>query len=78
MEKLANEGIVQLGLPLLNEGKLEATKIGSASEKRDWGPDEHVAVFVPKPKGQFRLNQAGVGELVVLAYTTVFPIHDVV
>ena len=78
VEKLANEGIVQLGLPLLDECEFKATKIRTACKKREWGPDEQVLVFAPKAKGQFRLDQAIMGELFVLAGATVLPIKYVV
>ena len=70
MEKLADKRVVQFGLPFLNESKFKAAKIGSASKKRDWGPDEQVLMFAPEAKGQFRLDQSIVGELVVLASAT--------
>ena len=74
MEKLANERVVQPGLPLLDEGEFETPKIGAAGEKRDWGPYEQVLMFAPVAQGQFRLNQAVMSKLVVLASATVLPV----
>ena len=74
MEKLANERVIQPGLPLLDECKFEAPKIGAAGEKRDWGPHKQVLMFAPVTKGQFRLDQAVMGKLIVLAGATVLPI----
>ena len=51
MEKLADKRVVQSGLPFLDEGKFKAAKIGSASKKRDRGPDEQVLMFAPEAKG---------------------------
>ena len=45
MEKLTHERVIQLWLPLLDEGKLQAPEVGAAGKKRDWGPDEQVLVF---------------------------------
>ena len=76
MNKLANKRVVQSGLPFLDESKFEAAKIGSACKKMDWGPDEQVLVFAPEAKGQFGLDQAVVGELVVLSSATVLTVED--
>ena len=43
-------------------------------QKGDWSPYEQILVFTPKAKGQFRLDEAVIGELVVLAGTTVLPV----
>ena len=75
MEKLTNERVVQFGLPFLNKCKFKAAKIGSTGKKRDWGPDEQILVFAPVAKGQFRLDEAVIGELVVLAGATVHPVE---
>ena len=77
MKKLANEGIIQPGLPFLDEGKFKAPKIGAAGEKSDWGPNEQVLMFAPITEGQFRLNQAVMGKLVVLASAAVLSIKYV-
>ena len=47
MEKLTNERVVQPGLPLLDEGKLQTPKVVATGKKRDWGPDEQVLMFTP-------------------------------
>ena len=77
MEELANERVVQPWLPLLDECEFEAPKVGAAGEKRDWGPNEQVLMFAPVAKGQFRLDQAVIGELFILAGSTVLPIKYV-
>ena len=40
MEKLANERVIQSGLPFLNKCKFKAAKIEPTGKKRDWSPDE--------------------------------------
>ena len=70
------ERVVQSGLPFLDKGKFKAAKIRSASKKRDWGPCEQVLMFAPEAEGKFRLDQAIIGELVVLASATVLTVEN--
>ena len=71
MEKMANERVVQPGLPLLGEGKFETPKVGARVK------DKQVLMFAPVAQGQFRLNQSIMGELVVLTGPTVLPVKYV-
>ena len=76
MKELANERVVQSGLPFLDEGKFKAAKrIGRQKE----GPDEQVLMFAPEAQGQFSLDQAVVCvcELVVLPSATVLSVKYV-
>ena len=65
---MANERVVQPGLPLLGEGKFETPKVGARVK------DKQVLMFAPVAQGQFRLNQSVMSELVVLASATVLPV----
>ena len=47
MEKLTNEGVVEPGLPFLDDGHFKAAIIGSFSVYWDWCTNIQVVMFPP-------------------------------
>ena len=77
MVKLANEGIVQLWLPFLDEGYFEAAIVHSVGIDGDRSPNIQIVMFVPVAQCQFGLDQSLVGELEVFARSAVFTVEGV-
>ena len=76
VEELTNEGVVESGLPLLNESHLKAAIVCSVRIDWDWSPDIQVVMVLPIAKCQFSLNQSLVRELEVLSGATVLCIAE--
>ena len=77
MVKLANEGVVQSGLPFLDEGYFKAAVVHSVGIDGNRSPNIQIVMFVPLAQGQFGLDQSLVGELEVFARSAVFSIKGV-
>ena len=77
MVKLANEGVVQSGLPFLDEGYFKAAVVHSVGINGNRSPNIQIVMFVPVAQGQFGLDQSLVGELEVFARSAVFSIKGV-
>ena len=75
---MANERVIGSRLPLLNEGKFEATIVSTTCKKRDWCPNIKVLVLPPKSEGQFGMNQLVVAELEKFPGSAVLSIQGVV
>ena len=58
VEELTNEGVVESGLPLLDESHFKAAVVCSVRINWDWSPNIQVVVIVPIAKCQFSLNQS--------------------
>ena len=67
VEELTYEGIVEFGLPLLNEGHFKAAIVRPVCVSWDWSPDVQVVMILPIAKCQFCLNKSLVGELKVFS-----------
>ena len=78
MVKLANEGIVQTGLPFLDEGCFEAAIVNSVGIDGNRSPNIQIVMFVPIAQCQFGLDQSLVGELEVFSRSAVLSIEGVV
>ena len=50
MVKLANEGKVELRLPLLDQCEFHGPKVIASREERKWTPNEEVIMVEPKTK----------------------------
>jgi len=46
VEELTGEGIVESGLPFLNEGHFEASIVSSVCVYRDWSPDIQIVMVL--------------------------------
>ena len=75
--ELANERIVESGLPFLNGGHFEAAVVCSLSVYWDGSPDIQVVVFTPIAQSEFFLHQSFIGELKILPGATVLPVQSV-
>ena len=78
VEELANERIVESGLPLLNEGHFEAAIVCSVGVDWDWSPNVQVVVVKPIAKCQLCLDKSLVCELEVFSGATVLSVEGVV
>ena len=78
MEELTNEGVVESGLPLLNESHFKAAIVCSVRIDWDWSPNIQVVMILPIAKCQFSLNQSLVRELEVLSGATVLSVESAV
>ena len=58
VEELANEGIVESGLPFLNEGHFKASIVSPVCAYRDWSPNIQVVMILPIAKCQLCLNKS--------------------
>ena len=67
VEELTDEGIVESGLPFLNEGHFKASIVSPVCAYRDWSPNIQVVMILPIAKCQVCLNESFIGELKVLA-----------
>ena len=67
VEELTYEGIVESGLPLLNEGHFKATIVRPVCVDWDWGPNVQVVMILPIAKCQLCLNKSLVCELKVFS-----------
>ena len=76
MEKLTNEGIIESGLPFLNDGHFETAIVGSFCVYCDWRPNIQVVMFPPIAKCELSLDKSFVGELKILPRTTVLPVES--
>ena len=56
MEKLTNEGVVESGLPLLDEGRFKTAIVNSLCVYWDGGPDIQVVMVLPVAECQLCLN----------------------
>ena len=65
MVELANEGIVQAGLPFLDEGYFKTAVVHSVGIDGDRSPNMQIVMFMPIAQGQFSLDQSLMGELEV-------------
>ena len=77
MVELANERIVQTGLPFLDEGYFKTAVVHSVGIDGDRSPNIQIVMFMPVAQGQFGLDQSLVGELEVFARSAVFSIKGV-
>ena len=77
MVELANEGIVQAGLPFLDEGYFKTAVVHSVGIGGDRRPNIKIVMFMGVEEGQFGLEQSLVGELEVFARSAVFSIKGV-
>ena len=77
MVELANEGIVQTGLPFLDEGYFKTAVVHSVGIDGDRSPNIQIVMFMPIAQGQFSLNQSLMGELEVFSRSAVFSIKGV-
>ena len=78
MVELANEGIVQRGLPFLDEGYFKTAVVHSVGIDGDRSPNIQIVMFMPIAQGQFSLDQSLMGELEVFSRSAVFSIKGVV
>ena len=78
VEELANEGIVESGLPLLNEGHFEAAIVCSVCVDWDRSPNVQVVVVMPIAKCQLGLDKSLVRELEVFPGAAVLSVEGVV
>ena len=77
MVELANERIVQTGLPFLNEGCFKTAVVHPVCIA-DRSPNIQVVMFMPIAQGQFSLDQSLMSELEVFSRSAVFSIKGVV
>ena len=77
MVELANERIVQTGLPFLDEGYFKTAVVHSVGIDGDRSPNIQIVMFMPVAQCQFGLDQSLVGELEVFARSAVFSIKGV-
>ena len=78
MVELANERIVQTGLPFLDEGYFKTAVVHSVGIDGDRSPNIQIVMFMPISQGQFSLDQSLMGELEVFSRSAVFSIKGVV
>ena len=76
MVELANERIVQTGLPFLNEGCFKTAVVHPVCIDGDRSPNIQVVMFMPI--AQFSLDQSLMSELEVFSRSAVFSIKGVV
>ena len=67
VEELTNEGIVESGLPLLNESHFKATVVRPVCIDWDWSPNVQVVMILPIAKCQLCLKESLIGELKVFS-----------
>ena len=77
MVELANERIVQTGLPFLDEGCFKTAVVDPVGIDGDRSPNIQIVMFMPIAKGQFGLDQSLVCELEIFARSAVFSIKGV-
>ena len=77
MVELANERIVQTGLPFLDEGYFKTAVVHSVGIDGDRSPNMQIVMFMPIAQGQFGLDHSLMGELEVFARSAVFSIKGV-
>ena len=78
MEELTKEGIVEFGLPLLDEGHFEAAIVCSVCVYWDRRPDIQIVMILPIAKCQLGLDQSLILELEVLSGATVLSVESAV
>ena len=76
MVELANERIVQTGLPFLNDGCFKTAVVHPVCIDGDRSPNIQVVMFMPI--AQFSLDQSLMSELEVFSRSAVFSIKGVV
>ena len=77
MVELANERIVQTGLPFLDEGCFKTAVVHPVGIDGDRSPNIQIVMFMPIAQGQFGLDQSLMGELEVFTRSAVFSIKGV-
>ena len=78
MVELANERIVQTGLPFLDEGCFKTAVVHPVGIDGDRSPNIQIVMFMPIAQGQFSLDQSLMSELEVFSRSAVFSIKGVV
>jgi hypothetical protein len=78
VKELANERIVESGLPFLNDGHFETAVVCSLSVYWDGGPNIQVVMLTPVAQGEFCLHKSFVGELKILSGATVLPVQGII
>ena len=78
VEELANEGIVESGLPLLKEGHFEAAIVCSVCVDWDRSPDVQVVMVMPVAKCQLGLDKSLVRELEIFSGAAVLSVEGAV
>ena len=76
MKKLTNKGIIEPGLPFLDDGHFETAIVGSFRVYWDWRPNIQVVMFPPVANCKLSLDKSFIGELKVLSGTTVLPVQS--
>ena len=74
MKELANEGVVESGLPFLDDGHFETAIVCSFRVYWDGCPYIQVVMFPPIAEGKFGLYKSFIGELKILPGATVLPV----
>ena len=78
MEELTNEGVIESGLPLLNESHFKAAVVCPVCIDWDRSPNVQVVMILPIAKCQLGLNQSLVRELEVFSGATVLSVESAV
>ena len=75
MVELANERIVQTGLPFLDEGCFKTAVVHPVGIDGDRSPNIQIVMFMPVAQCQFGLDQSLVGELEIFVRSAVFSVE---
>ena len=75
---MANEGIVESGLPFLNEGHFKAAIVCPVCINWDRSPDVQVIMILPIATCQFGLDKPLVGELKVFSGAAILSVESTV
>ena len=75
VEELANEGIVEPGLPFLDEGHFKTAIICPVCIDWDWSPHVQVVMILPIAKCQISVDKSFFGELKVLSGSAVLSVE---
>ena len=78
MEELTDEGIVESGLPFLNESHFKAAVVCPVCINWDRSPFVQVVMILPVAKCQFGLNKSLVRELEILSGAAVLSVESTV
>ena len=76
MVELANERIVQTGLPFLDEGCFKTAVVHPVGIDGDRSPNIQIVMFMPVAQCQFGLDQSLVGELEIFARSAVLSVES--
>ena len=75
---MANEGIVESGLPFLDDGHFKTAIAGTFCIDWDGCPNVQVVVFSPVAQCKLSLYKSFIGELKVFPGAAVLSVHDMV